>query len=49
MSTGTFDVISRSRSDSLGGGGIVADIFRDLLQPTIFAVGGGGSGRKFFR
>ena len=48
MLPGTFYVIPRSRPDSVGGG-VVADIFRDLLKPTRFGGGGGGSGRIFFR
>ena len=40
MSPGTFSVISRSRPDSVGGG-VVADIFRDLHKRTTFPGGGG--------
>ena len=31
-----------------GGGGVVAEIFRDLQKPTRFGGGGGGSSRIFF-
>ena len=34
------DAISKTLCDSVGGGGVVADIFRDLIKPTRF--GGGG-------
>ena len=37
-------MISRSRRDSVGG--VVAEFFRDLQEPTRFS-GGGGSGRIF--
>ena len=33
MSPGRFSVISRRRPDSVGGGGVVAEIFRDLHKP----------------
>ena len=36
--------ISRSRRDSVGGGGVVAEFFRDLQEPTRFNGGGGSSG-----
>ena len=39
-------MISRSRRDSVGGGGVVPEFFRDLQEPTSFS-GGGGSGRIF--
>ena len=57
MSPSTFYVISRSRPDWVGGGGVVADMFRrdrDLRKPTRFGGGihvrwgGGGSGIIFF-
>ena len=32
------------RRDSVGGGGLVADIFRDLKKPMRFSGGGGGGG-----
>ena len=38
MSPGTFDVISRSRPDSVGGG-VLAEIVRGLLEPTRFRGG----------
>ena len=47
MPPGTFSVISGSRPDSVGGG-VVAEMFRDLHGRTGFA-GGGGSGRNCFR
>ena len=34
-------MISRSHPDSVGGGGIVAEIFRDLQKPARFSGGGG--------
>ena len=35
-------MISRSRRDSVGGGGgVVAEFFRDLQEPTWFSGGGG--------
>ena len=40
-------MISRSRRDSVGGGGIVAEFFRDLREPTRFS--GGGVVAEFFR
>ena len=40
MSPGKFSVISRSRPDSVGGG-VVAEIFRDLHKQNTFAGGGG--------
>ena len=40
---GTFSVVSRSRPDSMGGGEVVAEIFRDLHKRTTFA------GENFFR
>ena len=46
MSPGRFSVISGSRPD-LVGGGVVADIFRDLQMPTRFGRGGGGCSRHF--
>ena len=46
MPTATFSVISGSRPDSVGGGGVVADIFRDP-RDLPDSVGGGGSGRNF--
>ena len=50
MSPGRLSVISRSRPDLERGGGVVAEIFRDLRKRTTFAGGGGGcSGRNFFR
>ena len=36
-------MISKSRRDSVGGGGIVAEFFRDLQDPTRDSVGGGSS------
>ena len=39
-------MVSRSRRDSVGGGGVVAEFFRDLHEPTRFS-GGGGSTRIF--
>ena len=56
MLPGTFSVISGSRPDSVGGGGVVAEIFRDLPKRNTFAGGGGGenqsnslnSGRFFY-
>ena len=33
-------MISRSRRDSVGGGGVVAEFFRDLQEPTRFSGGG---------
>ena len=43
MPPGTFSVISGSRPDSVGGGGgVVAEMFRDLHGRTGFAGGGGG-------
>ena len=41
MPPGRFCVISRSRPDSVGGGGVVPKIFRVLLKQTRFAGGGG--------
>ena len=38
-------MISRSRRDSVGG--VVAEFFRVLREPTRFLVGGGGSSRNF--
>ena len=46
MSPGRFGVISRSRPDSVGGG-VVAEIFRDLPRPTRFS-GGGVRVAEFF-
>ena len=40
-------MISRSRRDSVGGGGVVAEFFRDLQEPTRFS--GGGVVAGFFR
>ena len=40
MPPGRFCVISRSRPDSLGGGGGVAEIFHDLQKGNTFAGGG---------
>ena len=34
-------MISRNRRDSVGGG-VVAEFFRDLREPTWFSGGGGG-------
>ena len=39
-------MISNSRRDSVGGG-VVAEFFRGLQEPTRFSVGGGGSSRIF--
>ena len=36
-------MISESRRDSVGGGGIVAEFFRDLQEPTDAIQWGGGS------
>ena len=35
-------VISKSLCDSVGGGGVIAEIFRDLKKPTRFGEGVGG-------
>ena len=34
--------------DSVGGGGVVAEIFRDLEEPTRFGGGGGVVAHNFF-
>ena len=39
-------MISGGRPDSVGGGGLVAEIFRDRRRPGRFS-GGGGSSRNF--
>ena len=41
MPSDRFCVVSRSRSDSVRGGGVVAGIFRDLHKRTRFAGGVG--------
>ena len=38
-------MISKSRRDSVGGGGSSTKLFRVLQKPTRFSGGGGGSGR----
>ena len=37
-----------SRRDSVGGGGVVAEFFRDLHEPTRFSGGGGVVAELFF-
>ena len=50
MPPGRFPVISTSRPDSMWGGGVVEEVFRDLRKRTRFAGGGGGgSGSNCFR
>ena len=44
-----FRHLSGSRPHSVGGGGVVADIFRDLNYRIGFSGGGGGSSRNFSR
>ena len=34
-------MVSESRCDSVGGGGLVAEMFRGLRMPMCFSVGGG--------
>ena len=40
-------MIFRNRRDSVGGGGVAAEFFRDPQKPTRFSGGGGGSSRYF--
>ena len=46
-SVGKFFGISKSLCDSVGGGGVVAEIFRDLKKPMRFSGGGGVVGEIF--
>ena len=42
-------MISKSLCDSVGGGGLVAEFFRDLRKPMRFSGAGGGVVAEIFR
>ena len=48
MSPATFSIISTSRPDLVGGGGVEAEIFRDIPKANRFGGGGGGGSSIFF-